>query len=208
MVASQVNITLDQDVLNSIDMSKMEEYTKWVPSHTAYFSHDAGQEHYRLLTFLAGLLHNTSTKPMIDIGTYFGFSALALSSSPSSYVITYDVVDCIPDEHDDCLTIKSKTNIDFRITDCLNDIDTLCDADLICLDVDPHDGQQETEIIDALQETGYKGLLVLDDIHLNEDMERFWNSIKLPKIDVTKYGHHSGTGLVVFDTTKFKIELC
>lgn len=203
MMASPKVIKLDVDVLNGIDMSSGEEYTKWKPSHSQYFSMPAGQEHYRLLSFL-GKEFGLEAKPIVDIGTYLGFSALALSGGGASKVISYDIVDCIPDEG---LTMKSKDNIELRIMDCLNDIDVLTGADLICLDI-AHDAITEREIMTALKENNFKGLLFLDDIHLNKEMEEWWNSIDLPKYDVTKYGHWSGSGLVVFDTSRFAVELC
>lgn len=206
-------ITLDTNVLNAIDMSAMEEYTSWKPSHTKYFAMDAGKEHYRLLTFLSSEV-SRSKKPIIDIGTYLGFSALALSSpnndndnNNGSKVISYDIVDCIPDDEEaQHLTVKSKSNIELRVTNCLNEIDTLINTDFICLDV-AHDTSTEQEVLTALKNNNYKGLLFLDDIHLNKAMDDWWNSIDLLKYDVTKYGHWSGSGLVVFDPSKYSIQL-
>jgi predicted O-methyltransferase YrrM len=194
-------ITLDVNVLNSIDMSATEEFTKWNSTHTEYFSMPAGQEHYRMLAFLAKEVG--TQKPIIDIGTYFGFSALALSSENKSKVVTYDIVDCIPD---DGYTMKSKDNIQFRIMDCLNDLETLANADLISLDI-AHEADIEQEIMTALKKHNYQGLLFLDDIKLNKEMADWWSSIDLLKYDLTKYGHWSGSGLVVFDPSRFSIVL-
>lgn len=199
-------ITLDTNVLNAMNMSAMEAYTKWKPTHSQYFSMEAGKEHYRLLTCLANEVSTTSNKPIIDIGTYLGFSALALSTPPNvSKVVSYDIVDCIPDD-ETSITAKSKSNIELRITDCLNEIDTLINTDLICLDV-AHDTSTEQEVLTALKANNYKGLLFLDDIHLSKEMDDWWNSIDLPKYDVSKYGHWSGSGLVVFDPSKYSILL-
>lgn len=47
------------------------------------------------------------------------------------------------------------------------------------------------------------GIIILDDIHLDkvapqyEGMERFWNEIKLPKIDLTELHHPAGFGAVI-----------
>jgi hypothetical protein len=199
-----VNIKLTIEDLNTIDMSYCEDLNKWKPTHAKFFTDVAGKEHYRLLAYLSETMFAYSGKPYIDIGTYLGFSALALSKHPSSTVITYDIIDCIPDMGP---TMKSVSRIDHRITDCLNEMDTLLNSDLMSLDVDPHDGVQETEMFNALKNAGYKGLLVLDDIHINKGMKNFWNSIDLLKYDVSKYGHFTGTGLVVFDPSRFNIEL-
>lgn len=199
-----MNIELTLEELNKIDMSYCKNYIQWKETHSQYFIDSAGQEHYRLLSYLSDKVYEYSKKPYIDIGTYLGFSALALSKHPSSTVITYDIVDCIPDIG---YTMKSVNRIEQRITDCLNEMDTLLNSDLICLDVDPHDGIQETEIYTALKDAGYKGLLLVDDIYINHGMTSFWNNIDLLKYDVSKYAHFTGTGLVVFDPTKFTIEL-
>ena len=66
------------------------------------------------------------------------------------------------------------------------------------LDVDPHDGIQERDFFKFFEEIGYVGLVVLDDIYINNNMKKFWNDIKQPKLDMTQYGHWSGTGLVQF----------
>lgn len=205
-MAPQV-IALDTNVLNTIDMSAMETYTTWKETHSKYFTMEAGKEHYRLLTYLANEVYKSTNKPILDIGTYLGFSALALSAPQGSKVISYDIVDCIPDDEEaQHQTAKSKSNIELRVTNCLNEIDTLINTDFICLDV-AHDTSTEQEVLNALKENNYKGLLFLDDIHLSKEMEDWWNSIDLPKYDVSKYGHWSGSGLVVFDPSKYSILL-
>ena len=90
------------------------------------------------------------------------------------------------------------------MTNCLNDIETLIKSDFISLDIG-HDAIVEQEILMALVDNGYKGLLFLDDIHLNQEMHDWWNGITIPKIDLTPLGHYSGTGIVVFDTSRFDI---
>ena len=199
-----INIKLTLEELNNIDMNYCKDLMKWKPTHADYFSDVAGREHYRLLAFLSEAMSSYTNKPYIDIGTYLGFSALALSRHASSTVITYDIIDCIPDMGP---TMKSISRIEHRITDCLNDMDTLLNTDLISMDVDPHDGVQETEMFNALKDAGYKGLLVLDDIHINKGMKSFWSSIDLLKYDVSKYGHYTGTGLVVFEPSRFDVQL-
>lgn len=48
----------------------------------------------------------------------------------------------------------------------------------------------------GVKHNNYKGLVVWDDIFLNQDMIDIWNSIPNDeKVDITKYGHFSGTGL-------------
>ncbi len=66
------------------------------------------------------------------------------------------------------------------------------------LDVDPHDGIQERDFFKFFEEIGYEGIVVLDDIYVNKEMNDFWNNIKQPKLDLTDIGHWSGTGIVLF----------
>jgi len=42
------------------------------------------------------------------------------------------------------------------------------------------------------------GVLLLDDIHLNEPMQKFWDSLTQEKHDLTEFGHFTGTGMVLF----------
>ena len=62
-----------------------------------------------------------------------------------------------------------------------------------------HDWVFEQLLYRTLVAGQYDGLLLLDDIHLNPTMQRFWERIGLEKIDLTPLGHWSGTGLVRFD---------
>jgi hypothetical protein len=62
-----------------------------------------------------------------------------------------------------------------------------------------NDGTFETEFYNYLVSIGYTGYLLLDDIHLNFEMERFWGSITKEKYDITNIGHVTGTGVVYFN---------
>ena len=69
--------------------------------------------------------------------------------------------------------------------------------DVIIIDVDPHDGNFERNAFKKCKMINYKGIIIYDDTLLNNNMKTFW--AELPediKIDVTKYGHWSGTGIV------------
>lgn len=183
--------------VNEIDLSKLSHFTDW-HANSIFFNRPMGEEHYKLLAFLSS--QTSDGEIVYDIGTYLGFSALALAYNPKVEVVTFDLVDHILTPR---YNIKQRPNITFKIADCTqtDHIQELAKSRLIMLDVDPHDGVQEPQIMKALEEAGFRGLLLLDDIHLNEAMERFWESIPYKKYDITKYGHHSGTGIVVFDDT-------
>ena len=62
-----------------------------------------------------------------------------------------------------------------------------------------HDGTFEQQFHDYLNEINWKGVLLLDDIKLNQEMINYWNNIKENKTDITQYGHDTGTGIVYFE---------
>jgi hypothetical protein len=59
--------------------------------------------------------------------------------------------------------------------------------------------------LNTLEKNGYRGIVILDDIHLNDHMNTFWNNITQKKHDVTNVGHFSGTGIIIFDQSRFQI---
>lgn len=198
---SIININLNNLEINLIDLSHLTPFTQF-HSNKQYFDLDSGVEHYKILTYLTKFM---TCNTFIDIGTYLGFSALALSHDDNKHVITYDIFDSIPDNATTS-TIKQKQNITCKLMNCIDDIDVVINTQFICLDIG-HDGHDEAEILQQLQLKGYKGIVFMDDIHLNDEMKKLWESIQLTKIDVTKYGHWSGSGIVIFDDTKFAINV-
>jgi predicted O-methyltransferase YrrM len=189
-----IRLTVD-DSVSAIDLSPFARYMSWHPEYLGYFLAKPGSEHHSLLSFLTRQLPKDST--VVDLGTLYGASALALAhGNPSGRVITYDIRDNIPPA---AATIRNVGNIEFRIRDGILDSDTYLDAKLILLDVDPHDGIQERHFIQRMMRSQYNGVVVCDDIYCNAAMKSFWDWIPLEKYDVTRYGHCSGTGIVVFD---------
>jgi predicted O-methyltransferase YrrM len=147
-------------------------------------------EHYRFLTTVAKQFTNSV---IYDLGTYTGTSAVALSSEQSNLVISYDIEYLTKPSR-----VKRPKNVEFRIGDVFNDINNLLKSPLIFMDIDPHDGVFEQKLYKILTENNYKGIMLLDDIHLNKNMQQFWDSITHTKIDYTHLGHYSGTGMVIF----------
>jgi predicted O-methyltransferase YrrM len=185
---------VDENVHN-VSLEKMHQYTYWHRFHE-YFTSLAGREHYKVLAHLASQCNDGDT--VYDIGTYVGMSAIALATNEKINVVTYDIFN-----HFDNPTIKTQVhsikNINFVLGDCMGDLEELSKATLIVLDIEPHDGLEEMKIIDALRDAGFKGICVCDDIFVNDGMKQFWNNVTLKKVDITQYGHWSGTGVIVFD---------
>jgi hypothetical protein len=196
------HFSLDPNELKNIEFIDLYPYITWHPN-SQYFDLQAGREHYRLLAWLS--LQLEKSEIVYDIGTYLGFSALALSYNRTCKVKTYDIVSCIPKNQ---ISPEYRSNIEFYIEDILEskEFATLLQAPIIVLDTN-HDGIFEKKFYEALHRHDFRGLLVCDDIHLNPQMEEFWNSIPGDKIDVTSVGHWSGTGIVMFDKSYLSFSL-
>ena len=146
-------------------------------------------EHYKLLTNICKLIDNIT---IIDAGTHNGHSCLALAQNKTNKVITYDIMDKSFD-------FFKEYNIEFRKLDINKETpENIKSAEIILLDVDPHDGVQEKKFTDYLKEIGYEGYVLCDDIYLNDGMKTWWNSLEVKKYDLTDIGHFSGTGLLVY----------
>jgi hypothetical protein len=81
----------------------------------------------------------------------------------------------------------------------------LNDADLIFLDA-PKDGRFEYKIAPLLANLSPRSsrFLVVDDIRF-VNMIDWWQAVQSPKLDMTSFGHWSGTGLVdISEGLKFK----
>lgn len=196
-------IRLNKTVLNSINV-KEDYYTKYLNNRLEfyeYFGLKSGTEHFRFLIYMSLVFNNSN---LFDIGTCGGASALALASNPSNHVHSFDLRDVHSKE------LQNEGNIHFYIENVLEHKEhheKLLSSPFIFLDT-IHDGIFEKQFYDFLVNNNYKGLLGLDDIHLNPNMEAFWNNINTKKEDVTLYGHGvAGTGIVIFnDETKFIFE--
>ena len=178
-------IKINKEDVKNLDVSALEKQSinpnDWL---------SAGQSEYRLYAYLSTFFNESY---ILDVGTRIGGSALALSYNPTNQIISYDLVE------QGASQIK-KDNITWKIQDFRED-ESLdwSKISIIMIDVDPHDGVQEVEMMEFLKEKGWKGIILLDDIGPGwPEVEEMWNSIEEPKIDVTEVGHMSGTGLVNF----------
>lgn len=156
-----------------------------------------GGEHHKLCAYLSTKFEG---KTLIDAGTSYGNSAIALSYNPKNTVRTYDIA------FNDFDSFKERGNI-IPIQKDINveDIYVLLSSPLILLDIDPHDGKQELVFSNLLKEIAYEGYVLCDDIHLNSAMSDWWNGLDLKKYDVTDIGHHHGTGLICFGKVEVEI---
>ncbi len=173
-----------------IDRIDLRRFDKHIinKQHRKYFFDTEYKEHYHLIAYLGTLFNNAF---IFDIGTNLGYSAVALSYNPNNRIISYDIVEC-----KQLGNAEELSNIEYCIGNVLED-SRLLSSPLIMLDTN-HDGSFEMQFYHFLKQNRYRGLLFLDDIHLNDSMERFWEAISEPKEDLTDLGHWSGSGLVEF----------
>jgi predicted O-methyltransferase YrrM len=159
-------------------------------------------EHYKLL---ASLVAEIDPAVVIEIGTATGLSALAMLTAlgEAGCIHTFDVLpwNRFPET---CLTAADFATP--RLKQVVGDVGDYREmerhanlfrgADLIFLD-GPKDGSFEARFLANLERLGRAKatLLVFDDIRV-WNMLRIWRDIRMPKLDVTSFGHWSGTGLV------------
>jgi predicted O-methyltransferase YrrM len=158
-------------------------------------------QHYKLLAAAVAVLQ---PKTVIDIGTFRGASALALLENlpPEGRVVTFDV---LPWAGIAQTLLREDDARSARLTPVTADLsqpavferhaDLLRDADLLFID-GPKDGNFEYTMLSQLRACGLKEgtLLIFDDIRL-WNMLGFWRELELPKLDLTGFGHFTGTGL-------------
>lgn len=160
-------------------------------------------EHYRLL---AGLARVWQPKLIVEIGTFKGHSAAALSVGlpQRGRIVTYDLVPwtsisgAVLEGYESVVEQRLGNLADpvFRSSQ----LRTLQDADMIVVD-GPKDGRFEPQVVRILSELSCrKRLVVFDDIRLLQ-MVRLWRDLQLLKLDATSLGHWSGTGLAFTPTS-------
>lgn len=174
-----------QTALDSISLLDLATHIQDYEART-FFLGAPGKEHYKLLAYFSTTFNK---QILFDIGTYKGCSALALAYNNSNQVKSFDIVNVNK--------IKNKPeNIEWYFDNFLTyNINEILTSPFIMLDID-HTGKTEKIILDFLIDNKWHGLLLLDDIYLNSEMQQFWSDITLPKYDLSHMGHFSGTGLV------------
>lgn len=179
------NITNED--LNSIEMGDFQYINSL--EYQDYYKRNSSREHYRLLRYLSNNLNN---EIFLDIGTLKGCSALALSGNKNNKVVSFNISNQLDLNY-------YPENIEFLISNVLDEkhINLIVQSKIILLDTN-HDGRFEQKLFNHLEEINFQGILILDDILLNEQMKNFWQNIKKDKLDITYIGHITGTGVVFF----------
>lgn len=203
-------IKLTKDKVDAIDLTHLIEYIAWSPEHAKYFMAPAGNEIYKLLAYISKKLGagGDGEEPVTvsDVGTLRGSSALALSYNDKVQVMTYDTTNHIM-KADGTKTITFRPNVVRKIVSGQAVVSKIAESMVVVLDIDPHDGIEEAKFVTKLQQYGFKGLLVVDNIKISAAMQTFWDNVpaSLKKVDVTSMGHWVGTGIIVFDPSTIDV---
>lgn len=189
-----MNIILDN--VKNCDLSFVSEFYLDKYERHRINEMNVGQEqgeHYKLLYYLTTLMEN---ELILDLGTRDGLSALCLSHNKKNNVITYD----LNNKPEELLQYEHKLpNLTFKQMNVFDEsLEVFKKSKLIFLDLDPHDGIQEKRFMELMESIDYNGIIVADDIVWFPNMANWWANIKQRKYDVTRFGHGSGTGLILF----------
>ena len=191
------NNILDNFILKNSEFFDFDANTEKYDYLKSY-NNLSGINEYRLYSYLSTLFNNIT---ILDIGTGYGTSAIALSHNETNQVISYNIVDQIGNDS----KLKTKKNIIFKIKNVLEDLNEefIKNVKIVMIDID-HFGEEEKKIINKLEELNYSGIILLDDIHHpwekeSKCMKQLWDYIKYTKYDITKYGHNTGTGIFLMN---------
>ena len=158
-------------------------------------------EHYRLL---AGLVTLLKPSLIVEVGTGSGASAVAMKQAlpPNGKIVTFDLIDW---PHAPEGILRPEHFVDKRLEHSCDDV-TSDDgwakhrplferADLFFIDA-AKDGVMEQRLIDRMRAAQRRApaIVVFDDIRL-WNMLRIWRQLPWPKLDLTSFGHWTGTGL-------------
>jgi predicted O-methyltransferase YrrM len=159
-------------------------------------------EHYRLL---GGLMQVLKPRTVVEIGTFTGLSAITMLKylAGDARLATFDL------QKWDAFSDTVLTPRDFAGGRLVQHLENLSDADVFArhreliasaefMFIDgPKDNVFEYRFMELLRTVrfGRPPILMFDDTRL-WSMLRFWRQLPYPKMDMTSFGHWSGTGLV------------
>jgi predicted O-methyltransferase YrrM len=197
--ASRPLIDVSLKAIAAAHQMDLSSLSKRLP-HPPYFPDIWPGEHYKLL---AGCIQVLQPQLAIEIGTSTGLSALAMASClpAKGQLITYDIKNwreypntVLKEEDFTHLTqvVGDLSQPDFFQKESAR----LRQAEWIFIDA-THDGHLEKKLLDLLGTLSFEKppFLLFDDIRV-WSMLKMWREVPYPKLDLTSFGHWSGTGLV------------
>ena len=159
-------------------------------------------EHYKLLAGLVGAL---GARRVVEIGSFTGMSAVALLEAlpPDGQLTTFDIKPwrAFPETwltEDDFASGRLVQEIaDIAAPGAIAGFREAFEAaDFVFID-GPKDGVTEPKFLAALAslELPRDPIVMFDDIRVL-NMVPIWRALDRPKLDLTSFGHWSGTGLI------------
>lgn len=159
-------------------------------------------EHYKLL---GGIMQTLQPKVIVELGTFLGQASLTMKKymPTDAQLHTFDVIAWNQFE---LTCLRPEDFADGRLIQHTDDLTTtagatkhkalLESADFVFIDM-LKDGIQEGKVLEQLAKLKLKKdcVIMFDDIRV-WNMVKFWRDVKRPKIDLTSFGHWSGTGLI------------
>jgi hypothetical protein len=221
-VSENGRLIIDCNAMHDFDFSRMDSVLDFtIEAYQKFMAEPAGKEHYRLIHYLSK--NYADCRHMSDIGTRYVASSLAVASGRDMVPIwTFDLPESRErfhafgeksEEEWIANTQHSNANITFYNVDLLKIADDefarFFSTWFVMLDTHhlPDTVPFEREFMSRLlrKELSFSGVLLLDDIHLNKEMRKWWKELQddAPKynyraLDLTECGHFSGTGLLDF----------
>lgn len=158
-------------------------------------------EHYKLL---AAIIERLQPKVVVELGTHLGYSSLCMKKfmPKDGTVYTFDIIPWDAFEN----TILTAADFDSQLVQYTDDLtlkqgvlkhqSLLEQADIVFMDA-LKDGKQEYLFLEHFSKINFKKKchFIFDDIRL-WNMLDIWYNMSKPKLDLTSFGHWSGTGLV------------
>lgn len=158
-------------------------------------------EHYRLLSAFIKILQ---PKVVIEIGTATGASCLCMKKylPKSAKIFTFDIIPWREYPETGLKESDFDSQLEQKVQDLTIGQNTLLhydlfkNADFIFIDA-AKDGRTEQFFCNFFDSIKFNGnpIVVFDDIKFI-NMLKIWHSIRHPKLDITSFGHWSGTGIV------------
>lgn len=192
-----IDLTMVAASTASREKVRMDDRTNNEPDWTSIWP----GEHYRLLL---GLVRALQPSTVIEIGTFTGMGSLAiLQALPETAKLrTFDIVpwDQIPNTHLRSADFNERFQQVVADVSAPNGIEPYRalfeDADFVFID-GPKDGVTEARILLALETLHFRKspIVMFDDIRVMT-MIGIWRAIAKPKLDISSFGHWSGTGLI------------
>jgi len=170
----------------------------WIPENRYPMALSENSQSYYL--YLHALVKVLSPQTVLELGTCDGGSAffMMLGLGPEARLTTVDIGtnrpwQLEPFRQDPRLRVIVGNDLELS-ADEVGGAQTI---DLLFIDTLHEEGHVKKELERYLPLVKPGGVIVMDDIRLNEGMERVWMSLDLPKVEVGPQYHWSGFGLAV-----------